>query len=154
MPLVLAAKYRISLAFISICIVWSDTASGQTILRAPQAIAACLCLHDGVEQAQAEMQRSKETYEAARTQAAQLAAEAADERARVNSDDSVSVDSYKELLDRRDAAQRKFATVTATYATAVARYNDAVGSYNSQCEGKSFDADALSAVRQSLVCPR
>ena len=141
--------------FAGLSIVGTGAAAGQTVLHSPQAIAACLCLDDGVGQARTEMQRARDAYEAARARVEQLTQQTVQERARVNSDDPVSVDSYKDLLARRDAAERDFANkATPTYAAAIARYNDAVGSYNARCEGKSFDADILASVRQSLVCPR
>jgi hypothetical protein len=129
--------------------------AAQTILRAPQDIAACLCLKQGIDAARSDLDRRKADYETARAQLERLMEEVTTQRNRVNSNDPVSVDAFKELLAQRDAAERRVASeATPAYSDSVRRHNELVDSYNANCEGKAFDAEALARVQQNLYCPR
>ena len=85
---------------------------------------------------------------------ADLDAELARERPLVDVNNPNSVDGYKALLDRRDAAYREsIGPVVSDADQAVARYNALVGQYDRQCALHSFNLDIMNQLRAHLSCP-
>jgi len=155
MHLAVAGLCRIFAVLVGGLPLLATPAGAEAVLATPAEIASCLCLEQGLADSGGELQRQKTVYETARARLDRLAAEIERQRPSVNSNDPVSVDSFKELLAQRDAAQSRFATdETPAYSAAVARYNDLVATYNANCQGKAYDPDALARARQNLFCPR
>lgn len=127
----------------------------QEVIQSQGEIAVCLCQEQSVGDLKGQMEAEKRSYDAAKTDSDQLQAQVEAERPKVNRDDIASINAFKQLLDRRDAAERRYAQEeTARYAEVVRRYNAAVESYNGSCGGKSYDAVQLAQVKQTLVCPK
>ncbi len=127
----------------------------QEVIQSQGEIAACLCQEQSVGDLKGQMEAQKHSFDGAKTDYDQLQAQVEAERPKVNRDDIASINAFKQLLDRRDAAERRYEEeATARYADAVRRYNAAVESYNGSCGGKSYDAVQLAQVKQNLVCPK
>jgi len=136
-------------------VAFSWPAAAQSVLTSPADVAACLCRDQAVKDQKAELTRQQSDYDGAQSEFQQLNTEVETRRPQVNVNDSGSINAFRQLLDRRDAAQVRFTDqVSPAYAAAVDRYNQSVQSYMNQCGGKSYDSRALEAAQQSLPCPR
>src|SRR5215471_12830090 len=107
----------------------------------PAEINACLCLEQQVATMAQSMNDKTRALAAVRQHLADLDAELARERPLVDVNNPNSVDGYKALLDRRDAAYREsIGPVVSDADQAVARYNALVGQYDRQCALRSFNS--------------
>jgi hypothetical protein len=120
----------------------------------PAEINACLCLERQVETLSQSMNDRTQALAAARQHLADLNAELAQQRTLVNVNDQSSVDNYKALLERRDAAYRESIGPVVTQADrAVATYNAAANQYDSECANHPFNSEILHEMQAHLVCP-
>jgi hypothetical protein len=120
----------------------------------PAEINACLCLERAVETSSQSMNERTQALAAARQHLADLNAELAHERPLVNVNDQNSVDQYKALLERRDAAYREsIGPVVSEADQAVARYNALANQYDSQCANHPFNSAILQDMQAHLTCP-
>lgn len=132
----------------------TSAAQGQ-VISAPDAIRACLCQEQRVAGLNAEVQAQSRTYAQQRASFEALDKQVQTSRPHVDVHSQTDVDAFKQLLERRDAAQDALSgPATSNYAAAVQRYNQAVADYNGSCAGKAFDQDALAAVKRTLSCPK
>lgn len=136
-------------------VAFSWPAAAQSVLTSPADIAACLCRDQSVNSLKAELARQQAAYDSAQKEFQQLNTELETQKSQVNVNDSGSIDAYRQLLKRRDAAGAHLTNeASPAYGAAVDRYNQAVQGYMNQCGGKSYDAAALATARQSLSCPQ
>jgi hypothetical protein len=120
----------------------------------PAEINACLCLEQGVATMARSMDDKTRTLAAVRQRLADLDAELARERPLVDVNNPSSVDRYKALLDRRDAAYREsIGPVVSEVDQAIARYGALVGQYDRQCALHSFNSEIMNEMRAHLSCP-
>lgn len=118
------------------------------------AITSCLCLQHAMATLSGEMKAKTGALDEIRHQLADLDAELAREKPKVDVDNPNSVARFKALLDRRDAAySRSVGPVVSEAREAVTRYNQRVGEYNRDCANRPFDAALLKSVEAALVCP-
>lgn len=130
-------------------------ASAQVVLHSPRDIAACLCAGQNVTLLRDEVSRQRQAYDTAKANYDVLSAQAEAERGLVNINDENSITAYRQLLERRDAAEYHFKVeVAPPYAAIVARYNQAVQGYNADCATKMYDSVVLADVQRTLYCPR
>ena len=130
-------------------------ASAQDVLHSPRDIAACLCQDQSVTQLRAEVERQRQAYDAAKANYEGLSAQAEAQRGQVDVNNANSIAAYRQLLERRDAAEYHFKVeVAPPYAETVAGYNKAVQAYNSGCATKMYDSAVLAEVQKTLYCPR
>jgi hypothetical protein len=151
-----AARRRLAAVCIgAVAAAIAQAASAQTVLRSPRDIAACLCEEQNVSGLKAEVDRQKQAYDGAKANYDALNSQAEAGRAQVNVNDSNSIAAYRQMLERRDAAEYHYKVeVTPGYSAAVARYNQAVQAYNAGCGTKMYDSVALAEVKKTLYCPR
>jgi hypothetical protein len=120
----------------------------------PAEINACLCLERQVETTSQSMNDRTQALAAIRQHLADLNAELARERPLVDVNNPGSVDHYKALLDRRDAAYRESVGPVVSEANrAVARYNALANQYDGQCAGHPFDSAVMQEMQAHLACP-
>ena len=120
----------------------------------PAEINACLCLEQGVATMAQSMNDKTRALAEVRQHLADLDAELARERPLVDVNNPGSVDRYKALLDRRDAAYREsIGPVVSEADQAVARYNALVGQYDRQCALHAFNSEIMNEMRAHLSCP-
>lgn len=140
---------------LSIAVTFPWPAAAQNVLISPADVAACLCRDQAVKDQKAELTRQQAAYDSAQSEFQQLNTEVETQRPQVNVNDSGSINAFRQLLDRRDAARVRFTDqASPAYSAAVDRYNQSVQSYMNQCGGKSYDSRALEAAQQSLSCPK
>jgi histone H3/H4 len=117
-------------------------------------IAACLCLQRAVEALGTAMADRERAYEASRREVADLDVQLQNSRMVLNVEDPAAVAQFRQLLDRRDVAQRySSGTLFAQYQEAVMRYNERVAEYNARCADRPRNPILLNQVRATLVCP-
>jgi hypothetical protein len=134
----------------------ASTASSaqQQVLRAPDQIRACLCTQQSLAHQASQLAVQRQDYEDQRRQVEKLDADVASQRPQVQVNDASSVAAFRQLLERRDAAQQNFAnTVEPQYAALVAAYDQRVAAFNRSCSGNAYDPNVLAQVQQSLACP-
>jgi len=120
----------------------------------PAEINACLCLERQVETMSQSMNSKTQSLAAARQRLADLNAELARARPLVDVNDPNSVDRYKALLDRRDAAYREsIGPVVSEADQSVARYNALANQYDSECANHPFNSDLVRDMQAHLSCP-
>jgi hypothetical protein len=119
----------------------------------PAEINACLCLEQASGALAAEKDAQGQALVAVDRQLADLDAQLAAERPRVDVNNPASVSRYKALLVRRDAAYGQISPAQSAAAQAVARYNATVDEYNRRCAGRPFNPDLVVQVRGRLSCP-
>jgi hypothetical protein len=120
----------------------------------PAEINACLCLEREVETMSQSMNSKTQSLAAARQHLADLNAELAHARPLVDVNDQSSVDHYKALLDRRDAAYREsIGPVVSEADQAVVRYNALANQYDNQCANHPFNSDMVRDMQAHLSCP-
>jgi hypothetical protein len=120
----------------------------------PAEINACLCLERAVEATSQSMNDKTQALAAARQNLADLNAELTQARPLVNVNDPSSVDHYKALLERRDAAYREsIGPVVSEADRAVARYNALANQYDSQCANHPFNSEIVQEMQAHLSCP-
>jgi hypothetical protein len=119
----------------------------------PAEINACLCLEQASGALAAEKDAKGQALVAVDRQLADLDAQLAAERPRVDVNNPASVSRYKALLVRRDAAYGQISPAQSAAAQAVARYNGSVDEYNRRCAGRPFNPDLVVQIRTRLSCP-
>jgi hypothetical protein len=119
----------------------------------PAEINACLCLEQASAALAAEKDAKAQTLVGVDRQLADLDAQLAAERPRVDVNNPTSVSRFKALLVRRDAAFGQISPAQSVAAEAVARYNASVDEYNRRCAGRPFNADLVAQIRGRLSCP-
>ena len=121
---------------------------------AGEPIGACVCLQRSVAALSAEVSAKQGEFDLVKRQLADLDAQIAAERPRVDVNNPDAVARFKAALDRRDDAyQRSTGRVAVDLTTAVGRYNQTVGLYNRDCANHPFDAATMSQLQATLVCP-
>ena len=152
------ASVRRRLAAISVGAIAAAVAQGacaQEVLHSPRDIATCLCMNQKVTQLRGDLDRQKQVYDIAKGDYDGLSAQAETQRGQVNVNDSNSITAYRQLLERRDAAEYHYKVeVEPAYAAGVADYNKAVEAYNTSCGSKMYDSVVLAEVQKTLYCPR
>lgn len=132
----------------------SAATAQQQVLRDPEQIRACVCVEQTLKRQAVELAAQRQAYEEARRQVEALDAAVEAQRPQVRVNDRASVDSFRQLLDKRNAAQVSFANqLTPRYAALVEQYNRRATEFNRACSGSSYDAEVLAKVQQGLVCP-
>src|SRR5262245_21656564 len=96
-------------------------------------INACVCLHAASAALAGEKDAKAQALAAVDRQLADLNAQLAAEKPRVDVNSPASVSRYKVLLEARDAAHGQIAPAQAATAQAVDRYNATVDEYNRRC---------------------
>lgn len=128
-------------------------AVGQTMLRSPIDISACLCLERDLATRQAEMTVRRNAYEALARDIQDGEATLERERARVDVNDPASVDGFRRRLDALDDLKTRQSTVALPdYQVAVTGYNERVAQYTQRCSGRPIDQATVEQVRPNLVC--
>lgn len=141
----------LGLGILALCV--SSAAKAQ-IPNEPAEINACLCLQQAAAALAAEKDAKSQALIAANQQRADLDAQLATERPRVDINNPDSVARYKALLERRDAAYRQsIGPVQSDAARAVARYNASVDEYNRRCAGRPFNSALVAEIQAHLNCP-
>ncbi|HZS82508.1 MAG TPA: hypothetical protein VFA50_06535 [Stellaceae bacterium] len=129
-------------------------AAQEDVLHSPEAIRSCLCMQEAITRQSTALGARQRSYDEKRRQLDALDAEVAAARPRVDIKSPASIDAFKQLLARRDAAAQTLAAeATPQYQALVERYNTRVADFNQNCASKSYDAAVLGQVRQSLACP-
>jgi hypothetical protein len=119
----------------------------------PAEINACVCLRLASGALAADKDAKSQALAAANQQLADLDAQLASSRARINVNNPNSVASYKALLQRRDAAFGQISPAQSAAAAAVARYNATVDEHNRRCAGRPFNADLVAQIQAHPNCP-
>src|SRR6266436_1684467 len=107
----------------------------------PAEINACVCLQAASAALAGEKDAKAQALAAVDRQLADLNAQMAAEKPRVDVNSAASVSSYKVLLQRRDATRGQIGPTQAAAAQAVDRYNANVDEYNRRCAGRPFNPD-------------
>ena len=116
-------------------------------------IQGCLCEQQEIGGLRTVMDQKKQSLDAIRRELSDLDAQLVSERPRVDVNDPNSVERYKALLARHDAAyQRSIGPVVGDAVDAVNRYNQRVAHYNENCGHQLFDAAVMAQVRATLTC--
>ena len=119
----------------------------------PAEMNACLCLQQATGALAAEKDAKAQELAAVNRQLADLDAQLASERPRVDTNNPDSVSRYKALLERRDAAFGQISPAQADAARAVARYNASVDEYNQRCARLPFDPGLAAAMQGAAELP-
>ena len=118
----------------------------------PAEINACVCLQAASAALAGEKDAKAQALAAADRQLADLNAQMAAEKPRVDVNSAASVSSYKVLLQRRDAAFGQIAPAQAAAAQAVERYNATVDEYNRRCI-RPFNPELMAQIQARPNCP-
>ena len=119
----------------------------------PAEINACLCLGQAAAVLLSEKDAKAQALAAVNRQLADLDAQLASERPRVDVNNPASVSRYKALLERRDAAFGQVGPAQADAAQAVARDNASVDEHNRRCAGRPFNSALVAEIQAHLSCP-
>ncbi len=118
----------------------------------PAEINACVCLQAASAALAGEKDAKAQALAAADRQLADLNAQMAAEKPRVDVNSAASVSRYKVLLQRRDAAFGQIGPAQAAAAQAVERYNATVDEYNRRCI-RPFNPDLWAQISARPNCP-
>jgi hypothetical protein len=144
-----------ALSLVSIAAVWAGPTAAQDVVRDPGVIRSCLCARQSVTALLETLRERQQTYEASQKALASLNNDLEAQRGKIDVYSSAEVDTYKQLLQKRDGAAAAFnGEITASYNAAISRYDQALGGYNANCAGKSYDGAAYSAAQAGLSCPK
>ena len=116
-------------------------------------INACVCLQLGSAALAADKDAKSQTLSADNQQLADLDAQLASVRSRIDVNNAESVARYKALLESRDAAFGQISPAQSAAAAAVARYNASVGEYNQRCAGRPFNSELVAQIQAHPNCP-
>ena len=119
----------------------------------PAEINACVCLQAASAALAGEKDAKAQALAAVDRQLADLNAQMAAEKPRVDVNSAASVSRYKVLLERRDAAFGQIAPAQAAAAKAVDRYNANVDEYNRRCAGRPFNSELWAQISARPNCP-
>jgi hypothetical protein len=135
------------------CCAASATKAQIPIPSEPAEINACVCLRLAAGALAADKDAKSQALAAASQQLADLDAQLASERSRIDVNDPGAVSRYKALLERRDATYRQISPDQSAAAAAVGRYNASVGEYNQRCAGRPFNSDLVAQIQAHPNCP-
>ena len=116
-------------------------------------INACVCLQAASAALAGEKDAKAQALAAVDRQLADLNAQLAAEKPRVDVNSAASVSRYKMLLQRRDAAFGQISPAQAAAAQVVDRYNAAVDEHNRRCAGRPFNSDLWAQISARPNCP-
>lgn len=134
---------------------WTGSAPAQQMTYSTSEIRACLCAQRAVASLSAQMKAHVGAYQSKRDEVDLLNREVEEARTRVNVNDQSDVESFRALLDKRDAAALDLSNrVSPQYSAIVSRYNEAAEENNAYCTGKLFDREQIATVSMTLSCPR
>jgi hypothetical protein len=119
----------------------------------PAEINACVCLELASAALAADKDAKSQTLAADNQQLADLDAQLASARSRIDVNNPDAVARYKALLQRRDAAFGQITPAQSAAAAAVARYNATVDEHNRRCAGRPFNADLVAQIQAHPNCP-
>jgi hypothetical protein len=119
----------------------------------PAEINACVCLQAASAALAGDKDAKAQALAAVARQLADLNAQMAAEKPRVDVNSAASVSGYKVLLERRDAAFGQIGPAQAAAAQAVERYNASVDEYNRRCAGRPFNPDLWAQISAHPNCP-
>ena len=119
----------------------------------PAEINACVCLQQTSAALSSEKDAKGQALGAINRELADLDAQLAAERPRVDVNSPDSVSRFKALLERRDAAYRQLSPAHSDAAQAVARYNTSIDEYNHRCAGRPFNAELEAQIQAHPNCP-
>ena len=119
----------------------------------PAEINACVCLNAASAALAGEKDAKAQALAAVDRQLADLNAQMAAEKPRVDVNSAASVSSYKALLERRDATRGQISPAQAAAAKAVDRYNANVDEYNRRCAGRPFNSELWAQISARPNCP-
>ena len=123
------------------------------IVNDPAEINSCVCLQAASAALAGEKDAKGQALTAADRQLADLNAQLASEKPRVDVNNPDSVSRYKVLLQRRDATHGQVGQAQAATAQAVDRYNASVDEYNRRCAGRPFNSDLWAQISAHPNCP-
>jgi chromosome segregation ATPase len=129
-------------------------AAQEMVARSPSAVAECLCAEQALDALGTELRSERVRYDASRDRLGRLEARVRSLRGNVNVEVRAEIESFKALVERRDAARDAFNAESERYNRAVARYNEAVSHNNAACTGRLFDPAEVAAIRATLECRR
>jgi hypothetical protein len=115
-------------------------------------INACVCLQAASAALAGEKDAKAQALAAVDRQLADLNAQLATEKPRVDVNSADSVSRYKVLLQRRDAAFGQISPAQAAAAQAVERYNATVDEYNRRCI-RPFNPELMAQIQARPNCP-
>ena len=148
----IGSRYGTVLGFGILAFCAADQARAQ-FPNEPAEINACVCLQLASGALAADKDAKSQTLAAASQQLADLNAQLASERARIDVNNPDAVARFKALLERRDAAYGQISPAQSVAAAAVARYNASVGEYNQRCAGRPFNSDLVRQIQARPNCP-
>ena len=148
----IGSRYATVLGFGILAFCAAGAAQAQ-IPNEPAEINACVCLRLASGALAAEKDAKSQTLAAASQQLADLNAQLASERARIDVNNPDAVSRFKALLERRDAAFGAISPAQSQAATAADRYNASVGEYNQRCAGRPFNSDLVAQIQARPNCP-
>src|ERR1700751_4439788 len=119
----------------------------------PAEINACVCLQLASAALAADKDARSQALAADNQQLADLDAQLASARSRIDPNNAEAVAGYKALLERRDAAHGQISPAQSAAAAAVARYNASVGEYNQRCAGRPFNSELAAQIQAHPNCP-
>jgi hypothetical protein len=119
----------------------------------PAEINACVCLQLTSAALAADKDAKSQALAADNQQLADLDAQLASARSRIDPNNAQAVAGYKALLERRDAAHGQISPAQSAAAAAVARYNASVGEYNQRCAGRPFNSELAAQIQAHPNCP-
>jgi hypothetical protein len=119
----------------------------------PAEINACICLAAASAALAADKDTKSQRLAAVNQQLADLDAQLASERSRIDVNNPDAVARYKALLQRRDAAYGQTSPAQSAAAAAVARYNATVDEHNRRCAGRPFNSDLVAQIQAHPNCP-
>ena len=147
------AGWRAALLGSAVIVIGSSAEAQVPFPNEPAEISACVCLQQASSALAARKDAKGQALAALNRQLADLDAELASDRPRVDVNNAESVSRYKALLVRRDAAFGQIGPAQSDAAQAVSRYNASVDDYNRRCAGHPFDPVLVANVQAHLVCP-
>ena len=118
----------------------------------PAEINACVCMRLASGTLAADKDAKSQGLAAASQQLADLNAQLASARSRIDVNNPDAVARFKALLERRDAAFGQIGPAQSAAAAAVARYNASVGEYNQRCAGRPFASDLVAQIQAHPNC--
>jgi hypothetical protein len=119
----------------------------------PAEINACVCLQLASAALAADKDAKSQRLAAANQQLADLDAQLAAARSRIDVNNPDAVARYKALLEQRDAAYGQISPAQSQAAAAVARYNATVDEHNRRCAGRPFSSDLVAQIQAHPNCP-
>jgi hypothetical protein len=119
----------------------------------PAEINACVCLQLASAALAADKDAKSQTLAATSQRLADLDAQLASARSRIDVNNPDAVARYKALLQQRDAAYGQIGPAQSAAAAAVARYNATVDEHNRRCAGRPFNSELVAQIQAHPNCP-